>query len=63
MLSNGFCLACPTGESPQTNFGGDGITCTCSGSGDECSVFKDGKPSSMEAYLASVSTPGGDINI
>lgn len=51
---DGFCLACPPDEIGSTSYGAT-ITCTCSG-GEPCSVFKDGEPSTMEAFEAAITS-------
>ena len=53
---NGWCLACPAGESGNTTFVlGATVTCTCEPSGESCSIFKDGEPSTEEAFVAAFS--------
>ena len=51
---NGFCLACPPGQSGNTTFAAT-VTCTCEPSGESCSIFKDGQPSTEEAFVAAMS--------
>jgi len=51
---NGFSLACPPGQSGNTTFAAT-VTCTCEPSGESCSIFKDGEPSTEEAFVAAFS--------
>jgi hypothetical protein len=51
---DGFCFACPPGQTGNTAFAAT-VTCTCEPSGESCSIFKDGEPSTEEAFVAAIS--------